>query len=132
MITYRTQGSLLSLLEHLRDVVEEGAWLACYVAGGASPGALVLLAEVQEASAFLRLQFDQLIGHFFEASVHVVEVLEAGKVLAQVLRRMLQEQLLHLDQDVEGTDQVRILRVEGLRDSGRATHDDTEVMPLLD
>ena len=91
-------------LNHLAYVFEECVWfvvfrlislsiLACVAAG----------AEVEEADAFVWLQLYHLVGDFFQTSVDEVEFLEAGEVLPQVLRWMTGEELLHLNEDIKGT-----------------------------
>lgn len=90
-----------------------------------------LLAEVKEVLAFLRVKLDKLIRYVFQASVNEVKILQAGQVLSQVLRWMPHEQLLHLKQDVKGSDQVWVFRVQGLADPGYASHYHSYIMPFL-
>lgn len=45
---------------------------------------------------------------------------------------MLDEQLLHLNQHIEGTHQVGVFGMESLCDSRNASHDDSHVLALLD
>ena len=45
---------------------------------------------------------------------------------------MLLEELLHLNEHVEGSDQLRGLRVQGLGDSANAPHRDSQVVAFQD
>ena len=45
---------------------------------------------------------------------------------------MLDKQLLHLNQHIEGAHQVGVFRMESLCYSRNASHDDSHVLPLLD
>ena len=80
----------------------------------------------------MRLQFYQFVGHVFEASVNKVEIRQTRKVLSQIFRRVFDEESVHLDQDVKRTDEVRVLAVQGLGDSGDAPHYHSHVLLGLD
>lgn len=120
-------------LHHLAYVFQECIWLvALWLVSWSILTWIIAGAEVEEADALLWLELYHLVGDFFQTSVDEIEFLEARQVLPQVLRWMSGEELLHLNQHIESTNQIWILWMQSLCYSWNASHHDTHVLPLLD